>query len=161
TGWSGGGCSGTGPCVVTMDAAKAVAANFTLRQYTLTTTLGGTGTGTVTSNPVGITCGADCAETYDHGTMGALTATAGVNSAFTGWTGACTGVGTCIVTMDMARTVGATFTLDSLSLTISKTGNGAGTITSNPAGINCGATCSAAFPAGTQIALTAAAATGS
>jgi hypothetical protein len=28
TGWSGGGCSGTGPCVVTMDSEKNVAASF-------------------------------------------------------------------------------------------------------------------------------------
>ena len=155
TGWSGGGCSGTGPCVVTMDAAKAVAADFTLRQHTLTVTTGGTGTGAVSSNPIGIACGADCSESFAHGTMVALTATAGTSSAFTGWTGACSGVGPCIVTMDMARAVGATFTLDQLSLTVSKAGTGAGLVTSSPAGITCGATCTASFAAGTVIALSA------
>ena len=33
TGWSGAGCSGTGACTVTMDAAKNVTANFTLKTY--------------------------------------------------------------------------------------------------------------------------------
>ncbi len=161
TGWTGGGCSGTAPCVVTMDAAKAVAAQFTLRRHPLTATTGGTGIGTVTSNPIGITCGSDCSEQFDHGTMVALTATAGGNSAFTGWTGACSGVGACIVTMDMARTVGANFTLNSLSLSVSKTGAGNGTVTSTPVGIACGATCTAPFAAGTMVTLSAVPQTGS
>jgi hypothetical protein len=33
TGWSGGGCSGTGDCVVTMDGARSVTAEFTLEEY--------------------------------------------------------------------------------------------------------------------------------
>ena len=160
-GWSGGGCSGTGACVVTMDAAKTVNAEFRLRQYTLTTSVGGTGTGTVTSSPVGIACGTDCTESYDHGTMVALTATAGGTSAFTGWTGACTGVGACVVTMDQARTVGANFTVNQVALSVSKAGNGAGTVTSTPAGIACGATCTAPFNAGSTITLGAVPSTGS
>ncbi len=159
-GWSGA-CTGTGPCVVTMDAAKTVAADFRLRQYTLTTSVGGTGAGTITSNPVGINCGATCAATFDHGTMVALTATAGGTSAFSGWTGACTGVGACVVTMDQARTVGATFTVNQVALTVSKTGTGSGTVTSTPAGIACGATCTAPFNAGTSITLAATADAGS
>ncbi|MBK9030190.1 MAG: InlB B-repeat-containing protein [Myxococcales bacterium] len=160
-GWTGGGCTGTGACTVTMDAAKTVAAQFTLRQYVLTASVSGTGAGTITSNPVGIACGATCAATYDHGTMVALTATAGGTSAFTGWTGACSGVGACVVTMDQARSVGAIFTINSLALSVSKTGTGAGTVTSTPAGIACGATCTSSFNAGQMITLTAAPATGS
>jgi hypothetical protein len=34
-GWSGAGCSGTGNCVVTMDAAKSVTAEFTLEEHRL------------------------------------------------------------------------------------------------------------------------------
>ncbi len=40
-------------------------------------------------------------------------------------------------------------------LTVSKTGTGGGTVTSNPSGIDCGSTCSAAFEAGSQLVLTA------
>ena len=36
TGWSGGGCSGTGTCSVTMDAAKNITAQFILNKGTIT-----------------------------------------------------------------------------------------------------------------------------
>jgi hypothetical protein len=39
-GWSGGGCTGTGTCSVTMNAEKAITATFTLRTYTITATAG-------------------------------------------------------------------------------------------------------------------------
>jgi hypothetical protein len=42
---------------------------------------------------------------------------------------------------------------NNVKLTISKTGNG--NVTSTPAGINCGSTCAADFPAGTKVTLTA------
>ena len=60
SGWSGEGCSGTGTCVVTMSAARTVTANFTLNTYTLTVNKTGAGSGTVTSGPTGINCGATC-----------------------------------------------------------------------------------------------------
>ena len=41
------------------------------------------------------------------------------------------------------------------TLTISKAGSGAGTVTSAPAGINCGVACNSEFPVGATIALTA------
>lgn len=47
------------------------------------------------------------------------------------------------------------------TLTVTKAGAGAGTVTSSPAAINCGATCSATFADGTTVALTATAAAGS
>lgn len=47
------------------------------------------------------------------------------------------------------------------SLSISKPGNGRGTVTSEPSGINCGTACSAPFTGGSSVALTAASASGS
>ncbi len=47
------------------------------------------------------------------------------------------------------------------SLTVVRAGNGTGTVTSSPAGINCGATCSAGFASGAQVILTATPASGS
>ncbi len=44
-----------------------------------------------------------------------------------------------------------------VALTVSKTGNGTGTVTSSPAGINCGSTCNTTIPPGTVVTLTAAA----
>jgi uncharacterized repeat protein (TIGR02543 family) len=75
-----------------------------------------------------------------------LTAAAATGSTFTGWTGGCTGTGTtCTTTIAAATSVAATFTLQRFTLGITKPGNGAGTVTSNTGGINCGATCSADF----------------
>ena len=41
------------------------------------------------------------------------------------------------------------------TLTVNKTGTGIATVTSNPAGIDCGATCSTNFTGGTMVTLTA------
>ena len=73
-GWAGAGCGGTGTCTVTITAATSVTAMFALNNAVVVT-LAGTGAGTVTSSPAGITCGSDCAEAYPPGTMVTLTAT--------------------------------------------------------------------------------------
>ena len=73
----------------------------------------GTGSGSVTSTPLGIDCGTDCAENYLSFTKVTLTATSDPGSTFTGWSGAgCSGTGTCEVTMLEATTVTAEFTAD-------------------------------------------------
>ncbi len=77
--------------------------------FTLSVSKAGTGTGTVTSDPAGINCGADCSEAYASGTAVGLTATAAAGSVFAGWGGPCTGVGACTVTMDATKVVTATF----------------------------------------------------
>ena len=151
TGWSGGGCTGTGTCTVTMTAAITVTATFTLQTFALTVTKAGNGAGTVTSNPAGIACGADCNQSYNYNTMVALTATPSTGSTFTGWSGACTGTGACNVTMTAARNVTATFTLMQFTLTVGKTGDGFGTVTGN--GINCGTTCTVQVNYGTVVTL--------
>jgi uncharacterized repeat protein (TIGR02543 family) len=76
----------------------------------LTVSKTGTGTGTVTSAPTGVSCGTDCSESYPLNTGVALTATPAAGSTFAGWSGACTGTGSCSVSMTQARTVTATFT---------------------------------------------------
>ena len=152
TGWSGGGCSGTGPCTVSMDAAKTVAARFTFQLFVLKAGAGG---GSVTSTPSGIDCGTSCATSFDGGTLVTLTAVADGISGFTGWSGACSGTGDCIVTMSEARSVTASFTRVYYALTANKTGTGGGMVTSSPTGINCGSTCSASYVVDTSVTLTA------
>ncbi len=77
---------------------------------TLTVTKGGDGTGTVTSDPVGIDCGSTCTDSFDADSSVTLTAAPADGSSFTGWTGACTGAeSTCTVTMSEDKAVTATF----------------------------------------------------
>jgi hypothetical protein len=123
--------------------------------FALTVTRSGNGSGTVTSAPAGINCGATCSASFNSGASVTLTAAANPSSNFTGWSGACTGTGTCQVTMNAAKSVTATFTLKTFALSVSKTGNGTGTVASSPSGISCGATCSASFNSGTSVTLTA------
>jgi hypothetical protein len=120
----------------------------------VTVTKAGTGSGTVTSSPAGVNCGSTCSYGYPYGTSVTLTATPATGSSFAGWSGACTGTGTCMVTTNDTTAVTATFTLIPETLTVSKTGDGKGTVTSSPTGISCGATCSVAFPYGTSVTLT-------
>jgi hypothetical protein len=121
----------------------------------LTVNKTGRGIGTVSSSDGKIHCGSNCSGDFESGSNVILTATANVNSVFTGWSGACTNkTGDCTVKMSEAQTVTANFNLlPNYKLSISKSGNGS--VTSSPAGISCGATCSKQFISGTAITLIA------
>ena len=159
-GW-GGACTGTGVCTVRLAADTVVTASFALRPATLQVTRQGSGSGTVTSNPGGISCGTDCSEPYPIGTTVTLTATPAGTSTFQGWGGACTGTGVCTVRLAADTVVTASFALRPATLQVTRQGSGSGTVTSNPGGISCGTDCSEAYPAGTTVTLTARAAGGS
>jgi hypothetical protein len=121
-----------------------------------------TGGGTVTSADGSLNCTSSCSSTYLPGATATLTATPAVGSAFSGWGGACSGTGPCVVTMSAAKNVTATFTaLPNFTLTVTPGGTGKGLVTSSPAGITCGSTCSASFFSGETVTLTASASTGS
>jgi hypothetical protein len=66
-----------------------------------------TGSGSVAGS--GISCPGTCAQTYADATSVTLTATAAAGSTFSGWSGACSGVGACNVTMNSDEAVNATF----------------------------------------------------
>jgi hypothetical protein len=89
------------------------------QQYTLSVAKAGTGSGTVTSSPTGITCGSACSGTYDAGISISLSASPSANSTFVGWSGGCSGTGTCTVTMNTTKTITATFTLKMFTITAS------------------------------------------
>jgi hypothetical protein len=223
---------------------------------TLTVGRVGSGSGTVTSAPAGIDCGATCSAGFPSGSTVTLTAVAASGSTFAGWSGgACSGAGSCSVSMSGAQSVSATFNLSggggcgeascvpvqgryvshfsgpgcsgtesyylpydgyaylcrtwdgggqcgtihrtvtnysaridggpcqdlwptgntlsdfvtvyrggvspTVILSVTRAGTGGGTVTSTPAGIDCGATCSASFNAGITVTLEAAAVPGS
>jgi len=81
----------------------------------LTVTVAGNGGGSVNSNPAGIACVSTlpeaCSAAYDGALSVTLAATADSGSVFAGWSGACSGMGDCVVLMDSARDVTATFIL--------------------------------------------------
>ena len=187
TGWSGA-CTGTATtCTVTMNAARSVTATFSLppRSLTVTASRGTTtASGSVSSNPSGMACSTptaagvasnSCSANFTNGTAVTLTASAASGSAFTGWSGACTGTAaTCNLTMSAARNVTANFvpvTTFVLTANASKVdANAGGRITSAPAGLSCdtptaaGVTstaCPASYNSGTSVTLTAAPNTGS
>ncbi|MGR8933377.1 MAG: InlB B-repeat-containing protein [Gammaproteobacteria bacterium] len=150
TGWSGA-CSGTGPCNLTVATANNnVIALFTA-QYLLSVNKSGSGSGTVSGS--GIDCGSTCSAGLNDGTTVSLTATPAIGSTFAGWSGACSGAGACNVTMDGAKNVTATFTLQQFTLSVGKSGTGSGTVAGN--GIDCGSTCSSTLDYGTAVSLIA------
>jgi len=110
-GWNGGGCVGTSPCTLTGNAAIVVGATFAPApppsSYTLSVSR--SGPGSVKSSPAGINCGSDCSESYTSGTTVTLTAAPATGANFLGWTGACTGTGSCSVALSQATSVSATF----------------------------------------------------
>jgi uncharacterized repeat protein (TIGR03803 family) len=68
------------------------------------------GNGTVTGN--GVDCSSTCSAFFLPGTMVALTAAPPAGSSLVGWSGACSGAGTCSLTINSAQSVGATFDSD-------------------------------------------------
>ena len=98
------------------------------------------GKGTVVSNPAGIACGATCKAEFEGGKTVTLTASPGVDWAFSAWSGCLEHVGlTCKVLMDKAREVKVTFVATPL-LTIEKAGYGYGKVAAM--GISCDESCS-------------------
>ncbi|SJM93717.1 hypothetical protein CRENPOLYSF2_3550001 [Crenothrix polyspora] len=153
TGWNG--CTGTTTsCSVTMTAAKTVTATFKkIPSYLLTVAKSGNGSGSVSSSPVGIDCGTDCKESYLDSTIVTLNAISDAGSMLSGWSGGCTGTGTCSVTMTKTQTVTAKFVKKhNIALNVTFTeGSGAGSIIGT--GINCnnsGGDCTEDYPDGTM-----------
>jgi uncharacterized repeat protein (TIGR02543 family) len=64
--------------------------------------------GSVTSVPASIACPGTCTGSYSGGTY-TLTATPATGYTFTGWSGDCTGAGTCVVSMSTNHSVIANF----------------------------------------------------
>jgi hypothetical protein len=83
--------------------------------YVLGVTKYGSGLGTITSSTAGINCGASCSASFSSGSSVTLTAQHPAGNAFTAWSGDCSGNGRCVVTMNAAKTVVATFVTGSTS----------------------------------------------
>ena len=100
-----------GLVTIPIDARAADADAPTVQLYVYRN---GTGGGDVVSDPPGISCGPDCEEYYEQGTVVTLTPSPATYSVFSGWSGCDSVEGTqCRVTMVQARTVDARFARDS------------------------------------------------
>jgi galactose oxidase-like protein/List-Bact-rpt repeat protein len=123
TGWSGA-CSGTAlTCNVKMGASKKVKASFagsSVPSYAVNIAGSGTGSGTVKSqtglSPAiscsissGTAVSGTCSGSYPQGTAVTLTAAASGGQTFDGWSGDCTGTGSCALTVSTNQAVTATF----------------------------------------------------
>ena len=123
--WSGGASGTTNPITVTMDAHKAVTANFTQDQYTLTVSVSPTGKGSVTKSPD--------KSPYAYGELVTLTAVANPGYTFSGWSGDASGTSSPItVTVNGNKSVTASFAQDQYGLTVSVNPPGEGSVTKSP-----------------------------
>jgi hypothetical protein len=93
----------------------------------LTVALTGTGRGTVTSSPGGITCPTDCAQPFTAGTTVRLSAAPATGSRFVGWSGGgCSGTAACTVAVSAALSLTARFdTTSALALVFTAPRSGA------------------------------------
>src|SRR5258708_26417542 len=83
----------------------------------------GTGSGTVTSGPAGISCGPTCTASYDSGTVVTLTASAAGGTTLSGRRGSSSsGPGASTLTKNAAALVTADFSPPQFTLTGTKAG---------------------------------------
>jgi len=154
-------------CEVTVDEEREVRAVFDFEpgtEFSLEVEV--EGEGTVTSLPEGIDCGSECEAEFEAGETVTLEAEPALGSEFVEWEGCDEepSEDECEVAIEEDRVVAAVFDLEppaEFALTVSLAGAGSGTVTSSPAGIDCGIDCSEAFASGTEVTLTATPATGS
>lgn len=141
-------------------SARQALARFQMTpEYLLTVTKSTAAGGTVSPNSGTLGwSGTVGMAAYNSGTSVVLTAEAASGYVFSGWSGeGCSGTGTCTVAMSAARTVTATFTaVPQVTLTVSFSGTGGGSVFSTPSGIDCpAASCSGQFATGSTVTLTA------
>jgi Divergent InlB B-repeat domain len=132
-------------------------------------TVSSQGSGTITSAPAGINCRTTCTASFTSGTSVTLQAAAATGYAFAGWSGN----SDCLdgrVTVNSSKSCIANFTRTSsqtsrltvnLVQAVTAVGTGQGSVTSSPAGINCGTACIANFTTGATVTLKATPASGS
>ena len=116
TGSAGSHSLGPYPDQLTLTLTNAVSAvlpySFALEAESVAVAKSGAGTGSVTSNPSGIACGATCTTSVSYGTSMTLTAAPDAGASFLQWTGACAGQGAvCAVKPTSALSTDAVFGL--------------------------------------------------
>jgi uncharacterized repeat protein (TIGR02543 family) len=134
------------------DNMQASAVSSLSSKYSLQVNKTGAGSGTIKSDPAGISCGNTCKASFAKNSSVNLTASPSSGSTFAGWSGSCSGMGNCNVTMKATRSVTARFNASYL-ITVKKGGTGSGVVTGP--NINCGTDCNESYNKGISITLTA------
>ena len=114
-------------------------------------TVSGTGSVADDTSLAGFTidCGATCSDTVFEGDSATLTATPGAGYSFTGWSGDCSGIGSCALTnITVNKSVTASFALNSYAVTVSAGTGGTASCAPNPVSHGGSSTCSATPGAG-------------
>ena len=157
SGWRGA-CRGLQKCTVRMNRHKKVRAVFSPpRLMRLAVKI--KGKGRVQSDPPGLSCKKSrCVGRFPRGIVVTLLPKPDSEQSFSGWRGACKGVGECRVTLKRPKVVGAIFELqgpsDLIALEVKIIGEGS--IASQPSGLSCmPGTCKGEFPVGMPVTLTA------
>ncbi|MFK8012060.1 MAG: choice-of-anchor Q domain-containing protein [Marinicellaceae bacterium] len=130
--------------------------------YNLNVDIIGNGEGQIDLNEFAMACFSpnECDWPLEQGLTYLLEPVSDNGSQFLGWSGDCSGNGNCLVTMNSAQNVTAEFTqlISPVTLTVNtiRTENFLNaTVSSNPLGISCGATCSFDFDENETVVLTA------
>lgn len=160
TGWSGGGCSGLGPCSLTINSNITTTATFVPCSVSISPASGtaafGGDSGTVTVSATAANCPWTATSNAPW-----LTITSGASGTGNGTVTYAAAANTSADPRTGSITVaGQNFTVTQTgvphyALNISKTGQGTGTITSTDGIINCGTGCSAIYPSTATVTLTA------
>jgi hypothetical protein len=113
--WYGGAATQSAATPITVTAPnETTGINIVMEPYKMKCTVEGTGNGTVTSNPKGISCvkgsEAGCSASFPDFGAFSLNATPDAVSIFSGWTEDCSGVITCTLDVNASHRVTALFT---------------------------------------------------
>jgi Divergent InlB B-repeat domain len=162
--WSGSCVGAAGTCILVMSGPETTSASFhTFQEFHGVVRVTRTGPGSVESSPPGIVCGTgrNCSASFATEQQVTLKAETDSRHAPT-WPGrACSGSTCSVKAVRGGTAVQVVFVIAMDELRVTRSGDGVGTVTSVPAGINCGAVCTSRFERGMRVTLRQEARTGS
>ncbi|MCA9837037.1 MAG: lamin tail domain-containing protein [Trueperaceae bacterium] len=159
-----GACTGTGACQLNLDNNTEVRAIFEPNGSLLKLELSGSGKGKILSQSGNLNCSEACEVLFGENEKISLVAEALPGSSFVAWEGACTGAGSCELSMNNSKLLGARFEAlasNEASLQITRLGNGSGKVSAAGTNLNCGNTCYEVFAKNSAVTLVAEALPGS
>ncbi|HTR74158.1 MAG TPA: IPT/TIG domain-containing protein [Solirubrobacterales bacterium] len=125
--------------------AKAIVVINAIPYFALNLSTTGTGSGSFECKVLPSGTAGPCAAEYEEGKEVEVIPVPGGGSAFAEWTGACTGTGSCVVTMSAAKSVTGVFNAGTteFKFTVTRNGTGTGSLsggsTARPSTISCAA----------------------